>query len=41
MKGAARKIVLPHFAVTELSSENDEGAIAGRRGDRPPLRAKE
>ena len=28
MTGAARKILLPHFAVTEVSSENDEGAIA-------------
>jgi len=28
MKGAARKILLPHFVVAEVSSENDEGAIA-------------
>jgi integrase len=28
MKDAARKILLPHFVVTEVASENDDGAIA-------------
>ena len=28
MKGSARKILLPHFVVTEVTSESDDGAIA-------------